>query len=153
MLDRMNKILLYLSLLVSALTLGMFIHWYRYEKPAPSDTDETAKLLDVKEKAKDTFTFQVKKIVINIPSKPGRLRFFETSINFVPYIGADVKILEDHEFILRDSIIEVARKMTEDELNSVTGKILLEERLINQINSIFKRNIIKELYFSAFVIQ
>ena len=151
MLDWINKILLYLSLLVTALTLGMYIYWYRYEKPAPSDTAGTEKLLTVKEKSTDTF--QVKKIVINLPSRPGRLRFFETSINFVPYLDTDVKILEDHEFILRDSIIEIARKMKEDELNTVSGKLLLEERLINQINSIFKRNIIKEIYFSAFVIQ
>ena len=151
MLDKVNKILLYISLLVSALTIGMFYYSYNYEKPAPSEAEETEKLL--KEKEKPTDLFLVKKIVINIPSRPGRLRFFETSINFVPYLNTDVKILEDHEFILRDSIIEIARKMKEDELNSVSGKLLLEERLINQINSVFKRNIIKEIYFSAFVIQ
>ncbi|MFI5389717.1 MAG: flagellar basal body-associated protein FliL [Bacteriovoracales bacterium] len=151
MLDKINKILLYVSLLVSALTVGMFYYWYSYEKPPPSDAVETEKLLKGKEKSTDMF--QVKKMVINIPSRPGRLRFFETSINFVPYLDTDVKILEDHEFILRDSIIEVARKMKEEELNSVSGKLLLEERLINQINSIFKRNIVKEIYFSAFVIQ
>lgn len=151
MLDKINKILLYVSLLVSALTVGMFYYWYSYEKPPPSDTVETEKLLKGKEKSTDMF--QVKKMVINIPSSTGRLRFFETSINFVPYLDTDVKILEDHEFILRDSIIEIARRMKEEELNSVSGKLLLEERLINQINSIFKRNIVKEIYFSAFVIQ
>ncbi len=153
MIDRINKILLYISLLVSTATLGMFIYWNNYEKPAPSEELEATKLLDTKGKEKSTDSFQIKKIVVNIPSRPGRLKFFETSINFVPFINSDAKVLEDHEFILRDTIIDIAGKMPEDQLNSVTGKILLEERLISQINQVFKRNIIKEIYFSAFVIQ
>jgi flagellar FliL protein len=153
MLDRINKILLFISLGVTALTLGMIIYSNSYEKPAPSDSVETEKLVNVKDKEKSTNSFQVKKIVINIPSRPGRLKFFETSINFVPYLDSDVKILEDHEFILRDTIIEIARVIPEEELNTVTGKILLEEKLLTSINRIFKRNLIKEIYFSSFVIQ
>lgn len=138
---------------VSALTLGIFIIWYTYEKPAPSENIEKEKLLNAKNDTKSTDSFQIKKLVINLPSRPGRLKFLDTSIHFLPFNYNDIKVLEAHEFILRDTVIEVARKMTEDELNSVTGKILLEERLINQVNQAFKRNIIKEIYFSAFIVQ
>lgn len=153
MLNRINKILLFLSLAVSTLTLAMFIYWFTYEKPAPSESIEKEKLLNAKNEIKSSDSFQIKKLVVNLPSRPGRLKFLETAIHFVPFKNSDIKVLEDHEFILRDSVIEIARKMKDDELNTVTGKIILEERLINQINQIFKRNIIKELYFSAFVVQ
>ena len=148
-----NKSLLFLSLIVSALTLGIFIYWKTYEKPFPSNSIEQEKLLNVKNEVKPVDSFQIKKLVINLSSRPGRLKFLETSIYFVPFKSSDTKILENHEFILRDTVIEIARKMPEEELNTVSGKILLEERLVNQINLIFKRNIIKDLYFSAFVIQ
>ncbi len=153
MLNWINKILLFLSLIVSIATLSIFIYWFNYEKPLPTDSVEKEKLLNAKNEIKPENSFQIKKLVVNLPSRPGRLKFLETGIYFVPFKGSDIKILEDHEFILRDTVIDVAGKMQEDELNTVTGKILLEEKLVSQINLIFKRNIIKELYFSAFIVQ
>lgn len=153
MLNWINKILLFLSLIVSIGTLSIFIYWFNYEKPLPTDSVETEKLLKAKNEIKAENSFQIKKLVVNLPSRPGRLKFLETGIYFVPFQSSDIKILEDHEFILRDTVIDIAGKMQEDELNTVTGKILLEEKLVSQINLIFKRNIIKELYFSAFIVQ
>ena len=153
MLNWINKVLLFLSLIVSVATLSIFIYWYNYEKPMPTESVEKENLLKTKNQIKQTDTFEIKKLVINLASRPGRLKFLETGIHFVPFNSSDIKILEDHEFILRDTIIDIARKIPEDQLNTVSGKIILEEKLVNQVNLIFKRSIIKELYFSAFIVQ
>jgi flagellar protein FliL len=153
MLSWINKVLLFLSLIVSVATLSIFINWFTYEKPMPTESVEKENLLKTKNQIKQGDTFQIKKLVINLPSRPGRLRFLETGIHFVPFHNSDIKILEDHEFILRDTVIDIAGKMSGEQLNTVSGKIILEEKLVNQVNLIFKRSIIKELYFSAFIVQ
>jgi flagellar FliL protein len=43
--------------------------------------------------------------------------------------------------------------MKASELNSITGKILLESRIKKRLNSILGAPIIKRIYFSKFIIQ
>ena len=43
--------------------------------------------------------------------------------------------------------------MPPEQLNTISGKLLLEDRIVKKINNIYKQNIIKELYFSRFLVQ
>ena len=55
--------------------------------------------------------------------------------------------------IVRDSFLDIAGEMKPDELNSLTGKILLENRIKQRLNQAAGKKIVQELYFTKFVVQ
>ena len=66
---------------------------------------------------------------MNLPARTARLRFLELEISLFPFKEKQKAKLEALTPILKDTIIDVSSKMSPDELNSISGKILLEERI------------------------
>jgi flagellar FliL protein len=148
-----SKILIILYLVVSCVTLYVFASWYNYEKPQINESLARKKFLEEGKKLKVADTLKIKKLIINLPARTRKLRFLDLSAHVVPFDDGDLKILEEQEYIIRDSIIEIAGKMKPEQLNTISGKLLLEDRIVKKINNIYKQNIIKELYFSRFLVQ
>ena len=74
-------------------------------------------------------------------------------LDLIPFKEKHLSKLEDNKAYIRDAIIDIASNMSASELASLSGKILLEERIKKQINTKLRKQIIKEIYFSNFVIQ
>ena len=55
--------------------------------------------------------------------------------------------------VVQDRIIDITSKMGPDELNSLSGKILLEDRLKREINKTMKKPMVKNIYFASFIVQ
>ncbi len=92
-------------------------------------------------------------IVVNLYSREARLRFLDTQLNLVLYNEADRElalILKPHIF---DALIDISGNMSPVELNSVTGRILLETRVKKRINQLVNKPVIKKILFSKFIIQ
>lgn len=95
----------------------------------------------------------LKEALVNLYSREARLRFLNTQMNLVIFEEADRQLattLTPHVF---DTLIDVAGNMRPNELNSVTGKILLEKRIKDRVNKIANRPVIKKILFSKFIIQ
>jgi len=95
----------------------------------------------------------VKKILINLPSRTARLRFLELEISLFTFEENQKKDLEDKLPVLQDTIINVASKMQPEELNSISGKILLEERIKKQFHKKTNEKIISKIFYTKFVVQ
>ncbi|RLA65562.1 MAG: hypothetical protein DRQ88_02035 [Epsilonproteobacteria bacterium] len=148
-----NKILIFLYLAASCATLYLFISWYHYERPQIDESQARRKFLEDSRKLKVSDTLKIENLIINLPSRTRKLRFLDLSAHIVPFNENDLKILEEQEYIIRDSIIEIAGKMRPKKLNSISGKLILEDRIVRRINDIYKQDMIKELYFSKFLVQ
>jgi flagellar FliL protein len=55
--------------------------------------------------------------------------------------------------VVLDRLIVISSKMGADELNTLTGKILLEDRLRKDINTIFGKPVVKSIFFSRYTVQ
>lgn len=92
-------------------------------------------------------------IVVNLYSREARLRFLDTQMNIVIFQEQDRELvlgLKPHIF---DTLIDIAGNMKPKELNSVTGRILLESRVKNKVNELVGKPVIKKILFSKFIIQ
>ena len=92
-------------------------------------------------------------MAINLKTKKSRLRFLETKIHLIPFKTTHLEKLENEKAMIHDRIIQVVGEMNYQEVNSISGKLLLEGRLKNELNSYFGIPIVKEIYFSHFVVQ
>ena len=91
--------------------------------------------------------------VVNLYSREVKLRFLETQMNLVLFEERDREALMNMKPKVFDALIDVAGNMQPKELNSVTGRILLETRVKNKVNKIAGRPILKKILFSKFIIQ
>ncbi len=95
----------------------------------------------------------IKKLTINLYSRSTRLRYLDIQLNILPFDSKQAEKIQQFESIIADSVITIAGDMEAEEINSVSGKIILENRIKTHVNSISKDPIIKKIYFSRFVIQ
>ena len=124
-----------------------------YERPEISNETEFEKLKNESSKVRIPKSFKLKKMIINLDSPTRRLRFLEIEMQFITHKKDQTELLETNIAIIQDSIIEVVTRMKPHELNSIAGKILLEERIKGKVNHILKKRILKEIYFTRFVVQ
>lgn len=149
-----DTILTALLLVATLGALGTFIYTEKiFVKPLPDNAVEEQNLKDEVKESSFVESFELGKQIINLKGRTKRLRFLEVECHFRPFKDTYIELLEKNKPFINDSVIDVVGSFTPNELNSVSGKILLEERLKNRLNEFFNKPIVKEIYFSRFVVQ
>ena len=150
----LDTVLVGLMLLASTVTLSIFsyIHFI-HQKPVPNDAEELEMLKGDVRRIVDGNAYQLGKLTINLPSSNSRLRFLDVNIYLVPFHEDDIKLFEDHKPVVQDRIIDIAGSIEASELNSISGKILLESRIKKNLNALLGKTAVKKIYFTRFVVQ
>jgi flagellar FliL protein len=153
-----DMILLGVMMLSTLAVVGLFYYTEKmYKKPPIDENAEKASLLSsVSAKTIPTF-FKVDKMTISLIPPNGsansRMKYLELEMHLVLFESSDVDVMKAYLPIVQDRIIDIASKMAPDELNSLSGKILLEDRLKREINKAMKRPVVKNIYFASFIVQ
>lgn len=95
----------------------------------------------------------VPRLLINLQSKSSRLRFLELELSIETIDQESQKLVEKYDSIIKDSAINVVGKMTPEDLNSLSGKLLLEKRLKKKIREMTKERFISRIFYRRFVVQ
>ena len=149
-----DTILLSMASAATAAALGVFVYSEMlYQRPLPSDEIEKKALVKDSQSATTPENFKVDKMIINLNSQTSRLRFLDVQMYFVPYRSEYNETFKSQISYVKDAIIDIASNMQPDELNTVAGKVLLEERIRRRLNDFFGKSLIKEILFSRFVVQ
>lgn len=153
-----NKVLDYIILGISGLAclgvLGVYVYTdIVFERPLPSDLVEKAKLLKDAKKVIFTEAYKLDKLTINLKSKTQRLRFLDIEVHLVPYKSKYNDMLDQNKSSINDAIILLSGEMNPEQLNSVSGKLLLENRIKTQVNDLLGGDVVKEVLFSKFIVQ
>jgi flagellar FliL protein len=151
-------ILLATMTLTTFLVIGLFYYTEKIYKRPPIDEkkEREAFLKESNPKELPAF-FKIEKITVSLvpkdPSSNQRMRYVELEIHLVLFSSSDAGIIKTYLSVVQDKIITVASKMGADELNSLTGKILLEDRLKKEINKALGKAILKSIFFSRYMVQ
>lgn len=149
-----DNILLGLMLGATTATLAFYFYTLKiYEKPLPSDSVERQALMDDSKKAIFAEAYKLDKLIVNLKSRTSRLRFLDLQTYLVPFKNQQLDLLEEKKPIINDIIIDEASRINPNELNTVSGKLIFENRLRKRINNQFKNSIVKDIFFSRFVVQ
>tara|TARA_B100000886_G_scaffold99437_1_gene65970 strand:+ start:166 stop:636 length:471 start_codon:yes stop_codon:yes gene_type:complete len=134
--------------------LGIFYYTiYIAQKPLPKEKENLKKLKSLSKSEKMITGIPIKKILINLPSRTARLRFLELEVSLFPFSESQKDLIKKQLPILKDTIIQVASKMKPNELNSISGKILLEERIKRKFHDSIDNKVISKIYYTKFVVQ
>lgn len=150
----MQKILILVNLVVVVLGAGLVYYSHVMIKPEP--TDQAAEEANLKKDASEKSKIEpvpIKKFVVNLHSGSSRLRFLDLEMNVLTFHGDQKELVKASEHIFKDIVIQVASQMEASDLDSMTGKITFESRVKKAVNEKLGQPVVKQIYFSTFVIQ
>jgi flagellar FliL protein len=154
----LDMILLGVMLLSTLAVTGLFYYTEKVYKRPPIDeaAEQKALMAEVNAKSLPTF-FKVDKMTISLTPKNealnSRMRWLEIEIHMVLFEEKDLEQMKINLPLIQDRIIDITSKMGPDELNSLSGKILLEDRLKREINKSLGTIVVKNIFFASFIIQ
>ena len=150
----MLKILIYLNLVIALLGTGVVVYSHNFIKPAPTDqVAEKIKMKDSLTKNTGLTPVPIKKFTVNLDSNANRLRFLSLEMNVLPFYEEQKAVITKSEYMIKDVVIKLAANLTPEEVETVTGKMLFESRIKKQVNAKLGQPVIKQIFFSGFVIQ
>lgn len=135
---------------------GAGLVYYAHTMIKPEPTNQAAETDSLKTQAIEQSQLQpvpIKKFVVNLHSASTRLRYLDVEMNILTFHADQKDIIKAHEYLFKDVVIEVASHLDPDDLDSVTGKILLENKIKKQVNAKLGQPVVKQIFFSVFVVQ
>ncbi len=150
----LDKILLGINglIVLAATALTIYSHTFIKPKPTNEDLEFTGMVQDsMRELQKPQIQFP--EMVINLYSRESRLRFLNLKMTVETFEQSQNQTVETAKPMVQDALIDIASNMRPQELNSVTGRILLEARIKKKANAKLPEPAIKKIYFSKFIVQ
>lgn len=150
-----QKILIIVNLVVVLLGAGLVYYSHNMLKPVPVDqAAETEAMKNDAATIGQITAVPIKKFVVNLHSRSTRLRYLDLEVSLMPFHQDQAEIIKANEHIFKDVVIDVASHLGPEDLDSVTGKILLENKIKKQVNAkLGETPVIKQIFFSGFVVQ
>jgi flagellar FliL protein len=90
--------------------------------------------------------------VVNLADQD-RERYLRVAINLELKEEAIAKDVEKRLPQIMDSILMILPTKKVQDIQSSTGKIALRDEILTKLNNIFKSDVIKNIYFTEFVVQ
>ncbi len=96
-------------------------------------------------------------LTTNFYTKGKKLGYVQVRIDIMVMSQQDLAIVEHHQPLIRDAIIELLGKQTEDTIKSLSGREDLRKTLVTKLNQTLLpetgRNIISDLLFTKYLYQ
>jgi flagellar FliL protein len=123
---------------------------------SPKITEEMLQT-DMASKSEDEryapYIFTMDKFTVNLGGEPKRTIRLEVSLQMLGKEGYEEIMSPDSRAKARDMIVRVLNDKTFSELESIQGKLFLKDTIAMEVNAVLKEGIVKDVFFSDFIVQ
>lgn len=125
-------------------------------------TQQQTQQQEQKEELGETFNAKIDSLVLNITDAKGRAKLMKLSFTLKTIEPTIEGIIEANKAQIIDSVIRQVSARSSEELLTVSGKAMLKEEMMEEINNILNestneedipRDMLKDIYFTSFVIK
>lgn len=99
------------------------------------------------------YIFTMDKFTVNLSGEPKRTLRVEVSLQMLGKEGYEEIMSPDSRAKTRDKIVRVLNEKNFSELETIQGKLFLKDTIAMEVNSILKEGVVKDVFFSDFVVQ
>ena len=160
----MVLVILIVVLLAAVGGIGYMLFSKGFFDEKPTDGQEQVqKKAEASDESKEYFKAEIKDLVLNITNAKGKEKLMKLSFSIKSVEPSIELLFADNKDEMIDIVIQQISSRSSEELLTVGGKDLLKEELLNEMNSVIneatasnddiKRNNIKKLFFTTFVIK
>lgn len=132
--------------LVYASTLG-------WQPPKITEEQLERNLASTENEVKEPFIYTMDKFTVNLGGEPKRTIRVEVNLEMLGKEGFEEVINTENRAKARDRIVRVLNEKAFGDLESIQGKLFLKQSITSEINGILKKGIVKDIYFSEFIVQ
>jgi flagellar FliL protein len=123
-----------------------------YQEPYINETTEEAKLAEMRAyMEQNPIIYTMEPFTVNLRGRPKRSIRMEMSVEMLSEQGFEELIRVGGK--ARDEIVHILNGKKFEELESIQGKLFLKDQIARRINSYLKSGVVKDIYFSDFVVQ
>ena len=145
-----------ITLNLSVLGLGtywVYISTLGYESPALTEKN-LREPASIKEKfAQAPMVYTMDKFVVNLSGLPKRTIRLQVNLDMIgPEAFQEIMDLENRAKA-RDRIVRILNEKSFDDLESIQGKLFLKDKIVEEVNHILDKGLVKDVYFTDFVMN
>lgn len=97
--------------------------------------------------------YTMDKFTVNLAGEPKRTIRVEVNLEMLGKDGFEEVINNDNKAKARDRIVRLLNDQTFSEVESIQGKLFLKDKIAMELNGILDKGVVKDVYFSEFVVQ
>ena len=97
--------------------------------------------------------YTMDKFTVNLNGAPKRTIRFEVNVEMLGKDGFEELINADNKARARDRIVRLFNSKSFDDVESIQGKLFLKDKIAMELNSFLDKGVVKDVYFSEFVVQ
>lgn len=153
-----KKIIVAVLITINFSVLGLGTYWvyistigYVYPKVTEVSLREPSSLKEKFGHAPLIYTMD--KFVVNLSGVPKRTIRVQVNLDMIsPEAFQEVMDLENRAKA-RDRIVRILNDKTFDDLETIQGKLFLKDKIVSEVNHILSRGLVKDVYFTDFVMN
>lgn len=96
-------------------------------------------------------------LITNFYTTGKKLGYIRVRIDIMVANSLDLPLIDRHQPLIRDAIIEILGKQSEDTIKSLAGREDLRKKLVEELNNILLpevgRRLIADLFFTKYIYQ
>jgi flagellar FliL protein len=97
--------------------------------------------------------YTMDKFTVNLAGEPKKTIRIEVNLEMLGKEGFEEIINSDTRAKARDQIVRILNDKTFSDLESIQGKLFLKDRIATDLNALLEQGVVKDVYFSEFVVQ
>lgn len=132
--------------LVYASTIG----WHN---PKISEEEAHEELASTAEEDPGPLVYTMDKFTVNLGGEPKRTIRLEINLQMLGKNGFEEVMEPDNRAKARDKIVRLLNDNAFADVETIQGKLFLKDKIAMEVNSILHRGIVKDVFFSDFVVQ
>lgn len=99
------------------------------------------------------YIYTMDKFTVNLDGEPRRTVRLEVNLEMLGQEGFEEVINVENRARARDRIVRILNEKNFSELESIQGKLFLKDRIAMEVNGLLREGVVKDVFFSEFVVQ
>jgi flagellar FliL protein len=97
--------------------------------------------------------YTMDKFTVNLEGEPKRTIRLEINLQLLGAEGFEEVMEPENRAKARDQIVRILNDKNFSDLESIQGKLFLKDKIASEVNHFLRRGVVKDVFFSDFVVQ
>ncbi|MEK2644648.1 flagellar basal body-associated FliL family protein [Bdellovibrio sp. BCCA] len=125
-----------------------------WENPKITEEDAERELASTSDEADlSPLVYTMDKFTVNLGGEPKRTIRLEVNLQMLGKEGFEEVMEPENRAKARDRIVRLLNDKSFADLDSIQGKLFLKDKIAGEVNGILHRGVVKDVFFSDFVVQ
>lgn len=124
-----------------------------WESPVITEESAQRELASTEETELAPMVYTMDKFTVNLTGEPKRTIRLEVNLQMLGKDGFEEVMEPENRAKARDKIVRILNDEGFSDLESIQGKLFLKDKIAMEVNGILHKGVVKDVFFSDFVVQ